>query len=638
MPKNVKNIVGCLLVMLIVLMSAAFAKNQTSVPPDNPIGEQALDVSRMLMTDKASLKLSDSIWTGLDDTDADQEEEPSDKADDPADSDFPGFGSGGGSGWQDSQKKSNKAYFITDIPDGGTIHSTDLRFTIKHLIPELKVQGEYVYVNGGGRQPFQRRVLLKEGKNDIRVAVVYTDKLGKVIPAVEDYTVYVDTGIEKPEIWTDLTDREVGNAFLTFKAFAYFNEDGDIHDLPLSVKCSDKQVAPSETDTYRLKLKSGENKIVLSASYKGHKETETYTVTYNEPADLYIATNLEDGMTVYKSHLQFYASPYGQGSEDARLTSKLRGKTLTPSKTDTDNNTYHYSVELNEGYNDISLRAKDPDGRERIDVYHIRYVPDDGNVPTLKDINVSEGKSIKGYQFTLQVWAEDYQGNLIYYNGLSVRLNRNVVKDRGVSGSYTEYDLYLKKGSNKLDIRIEDRDGRICDYTYNIQCLPPGPGGEIGTATISIDANVLGLGYLLAPTKATIYEGKPASYTLDRFLKDNGFDYKNTGTLDDDFYLARIIKTGIGVGVNIPQDLKDAINDDGLEWKMEQRDDDSLGEFDYCQGSGWMYFVNDICVGRGFAATNLKDGDVIRIRFTLAYGKDIGAGELFGSKNYPKVW
>ena len=136
-----------------------------------------------------------------------------------------------------------------------------------------------------------------------------------------------------------------------------------------------------------------------------------------------------------------------------------------------------------------------------------------------------------------------------------------------------------------------------------------------------------------------IRQGETGSYFLTRFLEDKGFQYNNTGSLDTGFYLSRIIKPGIAAGVSIPEDLKQAIDNDGLEWK-DQRYDNSIGEFDYCQGSGWMYSVNGSFPGYGFSDVVFKDGDVVRIRFTLAYGKDIGGHKSTGGsgQNYNKVW
>ena len=134
--------------------------------------------------------------------------------------------------------------------------------------------------------------------------------------------------------------------------------------------------------------------------------------------------------------------------------------------------------------------------------------------------------------------------------------------------------------------------------------------------------------------EVTILQGESLAELLCRILDENGFRFDYSGKIDDGFYLARIYYDGIAVNPQIPSELVDAINDEGLEWK-EQRDDDSIGEFDYCQGSGWMYSVNGHFTNYSAATCLLKDGDVVRIRYTLAYGKDIGGNESGNSYDIP---
>jgi len=70
---------------------------------------------------------------------------------------------------------------------------------------------------------------------------------------------------------------------------------------------------------------------------------------------------------------------------------------------------------------------------------------------------------------------------------------------------------------------------------------------------------------------------------------------------------------------------------------------DMLGEFDFSQGSGWMYSINELYSSYGFNKAYVQDGDVVRVRFTLAYGKDIGgfqaANMAYGKlESYGKEW
>lgn len=65
------------------------------------------------------------------------------------------------------------------------------------------------------------------------------------------------------------------------------------------------------------------------------------------------------------------------------------------------------------------------------------------------------------------------------------------------------------------------------------------------------------------------------------------------------------------------------IIDDGMGWTGSYQTD-ALWEKDFAQWSGWMVCVNNYYVGTGMASRNLSDGDEIRVRYTLAGGKDIG--------------
>ncbi len=197
------------------------------------------------------------------------------------------------------------------------------------------------------------------------------------------------------------------------------------------------------------------------------------------------------------------------------------------------------------------------------------------------------------------------------------------------------HNLKLQAGENKLDIRITDKDGRYADYRYIIWCNWVKDGDPIGTAVISVDADVLGIGFLLERTEVTVYQGEPLSFVIQRALEEAGFFVEHNGTLESGFYLSRIIRDGIGRDVEIPGELVDAINDDGLEWK-EQRFEDSLGEYDYCQGSGWVYSVNGHFTNYSPSQCFLKDKDAVRVRYTLAYGRDVGSG--MEGKNYGIVW
>lgn len=526
------------------------------------------------------------------------------------------------------EHQTDSEYFTTTIKDGETVDNRDYSFKIIHRKSNLTVRNETVSVNGVKQVQFHGNVLLEEGKNIIRAAVKYADKSGKVISVYKDYTVYVSIPKPKLRLDTDLSDHETDSDTLSFSACAYLGQQA----VDIEVTCNGETLL-SDDGKYTAKLQSGENIIVLSAQTDSQSISQEYRILCNISKAFDIYTDLEN-MTVHTDSIDFTAYTLN-GSEKNRLTVVANGKTLQGGP--------DYTAPLKTGNNAIRFKATDKIDGKTVTVdrsFNIKFVPiaTEETAPQLEYINLTDGISIKGSEFTLDLQPVDYLGNRIYYDGITVQLNGVTYPYRWTS-EYTSYLLWFENGENKLDIRISDSDGRYADYSYTVNCFVPESGAKIGEITMSIDANVLGLGYIVEPMTVEIYQGEGAAELLCRFLEENGFEYTYSGELSKGFYLSRISRTGIAADVNIPQQLVVEINADGLEWK-EQQFTDSLGAFDYCQGSGWMYSINGHFVNYGFSDAVLKDGDVICLRYTLAYGKDIGGFNATGGagKNYDVIW
>lgn len=523
--------------------------------------------------------------------------------------------------------ETNVVYFTTTIQDGQTVDSREFSFEIIHHQHSLKVRSISVFVNGTSQAQFQGRVLLEEGKNTLRVSVAYIDQTGKSFAVYQDYTVYVDLG--NVVLQTDLKNQTVETQTLRFTALAIWKGQP----VPLTVACNQQDLFSQGDGTYTATLVEGDNIIQLYSSVEGKEILETYTIHCVLPKEFSLQTDLKD-QTVNNDSISFTAL-IKNGSDQARLTVVCNGKTLVSAGDG------EYTASLNTGNNVIRIKATDVINGKNVtkdQSFTINYVPiaDEKTQPLLEYINITDGMSVKGKEFTLDVLPKDYQGNRIYSKGITVRLN-GMLYPHTWESEFTSYLLYFNNGDNRLEIRITDQDGRYTDYYYQIHCQAVEDGEELGKITLSIDANVLGLGYIVEPTEVTIRQGETLADTITRFLDENGFTYQYTGSLDAGFYLSRLGKPGIGTGVSIPEELKKEIDADGLEWK-DQHFDDSLGELDYCQGSGWNYTVNGNFLGYSMSDAVVKDGDEVRIRFTLAYGKDIGAPQANGEDCYDKVW
>ena len=127
---------------------------------------------------------------------------------------------------------------------------------------------------------------------------------------------------------------------------------------------------------------------------------------------------------------------------------------------------------------------------------------------------------------------------------------------------------------------------------------------------------------------------------MDRVLTQEGYGYENKGKIEDSFYLEQIYYADTG-RLKIPsiisngqlKPIKNANNqiiaiptntkNDGNPYG-DEKGHYALGEFAYCNMSGWMYTVNNV-FPTGMSLVKPKDGDIIRLQFTLyGYGRDLG--------------
>lgn len=663
--KRIARTAACLLIPAIIVMSFIAGVNIRTSSPDNPLlnkadsfaidetnggtlglSEDVLSAAKQSDKDGDSSSGTDSSYDRKDNSDSENKNSTSrnENINTPS---FPGIKDNDShrntltdvrSGESDkinsdisgdnrtpSPNKTNTDYFSTTIKDGETVFSRSYSFKITHNHKELKAKSTTVFVNGTKQAGFSGRVLLNEGKNLIRVEITYTDINSKVISVYRDYTVNVELG--EIIITTDLTDRTVDTNSIFFSANAAI--DGE--SLPLNVTCNGNRIT-SSNGQYSAKLSENENVITLSAQWQNKSISKSFTVTYIPAKAIEIKTSLTN-CTVNDSSFSFSAYTIN-GTAQSRLSVAFNGSALSPAN--------NYRVNLKTGSNSIRLKADDVVNGERVSItqdYIIRYVPlaDEKTAPRIEHINISDDMTIKGSDYCLDILPVDYLRNRIFCNGISVRLNGSVVSHESDS-KYTSYYLYLNGGLNRLDIRISDSAGRYTDYSFDINCLAVADGEEIGSVTISTDANVLGLGYIIPPEKITIRQGETAAATVLKYLEEHGFTCNYSGDVNNGFYLSRISKKGIGLNVSIPQELVNELNKNGFELN-DQSDDNSIGEFDYSQCSGWIYSINGEFNNCSLSKAVLKDGYELRIRFSLAYGKDIGGGYDLGyNSNFDKTW
>ena len=387
------------------------------------------------------------------------------------------------------------------------------------------------------------------------------------------------------------------------------------------------------------------------------------TVPAEGPEDdsrLQIVTDLFNGEITYaqleNDVFHFYAYLLRGGDRYLRL--KLRNS-ATPANgrylTADDGKNYEAVLCRNEA-NYITLYVKSGNETELEVTYVLRYVaqkadrenPTVGENPPTIVTNLTGVEQLSNRNFTLTVRATAYTGKALTASNIEVRLDGALVRNP-TGGPVYEYQLYFPNPSegdvvgHNVTVRAWDEEGNSAFYSYSFDYHFVDTGGEIGTAYIILDATTVGLGVMEEPYTYRIRQGVPASYAILEMLTEYGYEFDYAGTPDVGFYLRRISRGGLMDYAEIPQNLWNKVLQDGLTL-TGQTDTDSLGEFDYTQGSGWMYSIGgEVYAGKGLSGYYLSNGDTLYLRFTLAYGKDIGGyvatGGTFGNlPSYCGLW
>lgn len=562
-------------------------------------------------------------------------------------------------------------YFTTSIIDGETTAEETYTFTITHQ-PQREPIGLAVTVNGRelryAAQTTSVTVHLAAGANTIVVSADYQED-GGTVRATRSYTVYYAQPGELIIVAKRTSDgRQLGElgtvseGTLTFTACA--ERDGSTYPVQ-SVELNGRTLAGSG-DTYTAQLNSGENRIRVKASYQSSTADVTYTITYNASA-FKINTSISDTViddntaqssasfekvTVdsqqYKFRLRLIRSTGKEAITNVRVSDSTGTFSLTQ---DSDG---RYTVDMGREDRQLYIDYRDSTGRSRTYKYLLHFqrgaedTPEDRQPTIIAQveadgtvIGLTNGLTMKTPDLIVLVDGRSCNGQQLYANNYTVSVNGTVVSAPiSQSGYQFGYTAYLSNvGANTITITATDGDGYSATRSWTVYYEE----GTV-TVTVSVEATTVGLGYLVAPTEVTVPGGTDAWTVVQQVLTENGYTVSGSGS-----YLSAIQRSGICSGFFIDSELMELIMADGMDENGAGLDPqpfsmDSLGEFDFYRWSGWMYSYNGSYPGYGLNVCKPQDGSVIRVRYTLAMGKDIGgyssANGNYGvsSGNYYKEW
>ena len=267
------------------------------------------------------------------------------------------------------------------------------------------------------------------------------------------------------------------------------------------------------------------------------------------------------------------------------------------------------------------------------------------------ETTLSDNSVQRGSRKTFEVRARDASGKKI---SSAVLFNGENVAPTWDDNEKTSYTLiFTKEGENAVTVSAVAGQ-KTLSKTYKIKYVKANKGEVTGHAVWSVEAFTVGGGYIVNPVSVPIYEGETSADQLLRLLKNSGYTAYYGGSSSSSFYLAYIAdgdKTAkrfngynrgeipsspkkLDLKVSIPEILVPHLKKTMTFFEPDDYAENwegYLGEFVLTNGSGWMYSVNNVYPNVGFADTYLSDGDVVRVRFTLGYGADIGGYGAMGT-------
>lgn len=244
--------------------------------------------------------------------------------------------------------------------------------------------------------------------------------------------------------------------------------------------------------------------------------------------------------------------------------------------------------------------------------------------PPVINCAVRPGETVSQPVVLMDIQASDSASGPLYDTAVTVSCNGNTVPSRYTAGNCITYALSLNPGENPVTVTALDAAGQTTTEARTIHYQIP----EAPVITISVEATTAGFGYLIPPTAVALEQGKTIDYFVTDLLAKNGYTYTCSGSVGQNFLLTSIGRAGAFANPMIPDDLKDNLLSDpvcGPAFNETAFQPDNLSQSHFVTGqSGWMFSLNGQYQSMGMSMILPSANDYIRVRFSLAGGKDVG--------------
>ncbi len=203
-----------------------------------------------------------------------------------------------------------------------------------------------------------------------------------------------------------------------------------------------------------------------------------------------------------------------------------------------------------------------------------------------------------------------------------VRLNDVLLP---VSMTYNQsvcYDLHYRPGENTLAITVTDDNQVSKDYQFHVFYTKP----STPHAIVSVAADSIGLGYIIEPTLIPLDNEQTLAYYIRTLLKEQGFTSFSSGSTNWNYRFKGLYKPGLYAHFSqidplLVEHLNSTLPD--LQLSLENFYTDFIRNSYFSPDSAWMFEINGERHSDSLSDYLLTDGDVLRLRFSLAEGADL---------------
>ena len=403
---------------------------------------------------------------------------------------------------------------------------------------------------------------------------------------------------------------------------------------------------------------SGQNDAPTGAGISTNLgEFEALSTKTRSPNPYGFSPSTRSGFDQDNNKLWFYAAPNSMTPEGfsvkVEYSSALTGNSFTDADV-ADNNMYSLDVQKVDGdITNVRLTLLTQSGTATNLVVNYKIEYNGRKSPTI-DVNLTQNQVITTNYYDLRVAAKDCDGATIYNDNIEVYLDGERQQSAS-GGDVVEYSIDVSKnmtGDNTehtVEVKATDysteKASATVAYTIIYQHVPY--GAEIGTVHMTIDATTVGLN-VVDTFDVTLHKGYPFAYDMMQVLDSRGYGVECSGPSDkgdpessgwNNYYLSRLSGSAFS-GQNIPERLKNKIEDDKINYDWSSYSDNSLGEMDYTSISGWIYILNGSSSSKTLGSFNPVDGDNLTLIFEIAGGKEVGypSASSGALSTYNAIW